>query len=240
VITSYNYENYIKNCIDSCLLQEDHSKDYEILVINDGSTDRTQVILEQYEGIPNITVYNIKNLGIEEASNFGFKKSLGKYIVRVDADDMILPNYIKSIEKAIDSNEDFIYTNYSTINSKGEVLIKNSNLPLFDVNEIMSRGDFLATGTAYKNEILSSMNGYNTMIRNSGLENYELILNLIQKGFLGYYVQEISFLYRRHDQNISKLKKDAIIKNGYKLFNKLGLGNYRTNKFHPYELRINQ
>ena len=238
VITTYNYEKYLEDCIRSCIHQENHSCNYEILIVDDGSTDKTDVILDSYSNINNIKKYHIKNSGIEKASNFGFKKSSGKYIVRVDADDALLPNYISSIERDIFKEKDFIFTNYSTINTNGKILKNNSNLPEFDKKEIHARGDFLATGTAYKKEIIETYKGYNTDKINSGLENYEFVLQLISKGYEGSLVEDIAFLYRRHNLNISEIKKDAIIMNGKNLFKKLGLGRFKTNKNHPYGLKV--
>jgi len=239
VVTSFNYEKYIRNCIDSCIHQQNHDLKYEIIVVNDGSTDGTAAILDSYSMIQNIFIYNITNSGIEKASNYGFSKSKGNYIVRVDADDALLPNYIKSIQEEIKNKKDFIYSNYSVVDEQGNIFIRESKLPKFDVKEIMARGDFLATGTAYRKDLIKFLDGYNESVTNSGLENYEFIIKLIEEGYQGYLVKDISFLYRRHALNISKLKKDVIINNGKILFKNLNLGDFKTNKYHPYGLKVN-
>lgn len=238
IITTFNYEKYIDDCIQSCINQNNHNLNYEILIVDDGSTDNTHKILKSYQSHNIIRFFKIKNSGIEKASNFGFNMAGGKYLVRVDADDMLLPNYISSIESSICQNADFIYTNYSTINSNHKIIKNNSKLPDFEVEEILTRGDFLATGTAYRKDLIELFKGYNEEVTNSGLENYEFIINIIKNGYNGILVDEVSFLYRRHDSNISEIKRDTIIKNGKKLFKKLKLKEFTTNKNHPYGLKV--
>ena len=236
IITAYNYENYVVECINSCLNQTTN-ENYEVIVINDGSTDATE---EKIKSISDSRLchYTIENSGIEVASNLGFRKSLGKYLVRVDADDLLHPDYLKKMLLAIKSSTaDFFYPNYSIIDNDGKVT-SNLNLPDFDVNEIFDRGDFLATGTVYKSKVLKSVDYYSELVKNSGLENYELILNLIKAGFVGQKVDENLFSYRRHSLNLSEVKRDRIIRYGKELFAKLSLGIFTTNEFHPYMLKL--
>ena len=93
IITVYNYGLYIEECINSCLLQCETSLRYEVIVVDDGSTDETSLILGKLTN-KLLRKFRIENSGIESASNFGFSKARGKYIVRVDADDKLLPNYL--------------------------------------------------------------------------------------------------------------------------------------------------
>jgi glycosyltransferase involved in cell wall biosynthesis len=234
VITTFNYESYLEDCLASCIRQDVCGLEYEIIVVNDGSTDDTNKILSQSLP-PNVRVYRIENSGIEKASNYGFLKSRGDYIVRVDADDVLLPSYIASMEEYLTEQHGFFYSNYQVINHNGNV-IRRFELPDFDRREIQHRGDFLATGTLVKSELIKRLNGYRTDIINSGLENYDFILKLIQLGVVGRHVPKTLFGYRRHGGNISDLKKKQIIQNGKNLFLENGLGRFKTNEFHPYGL----
>ena len=236
VITTFNYESYLGECLDSCIFQDVCDLEYEIIVVDDGSTDNTNKILNQ--SFPsNLSVYKIKNSGIEKASNYGFFFFFVDYIVRVDADDILLPTYLASMEEYLAAEHSFIYSDYQVINNKGSVL-KRFELPEFDREEIQQRGDFLATGTLVKSKLIKQLDGYRTDEINSGLENYEFILNLIQLGVVGLHVPKILFGYRRHGGNISELKKDQIIEYGKELFLKYRLGKFKTNEFHPYGLKI--
>jgi glycosyltransferase involved in cell wall biosynthesis len=236
VVTTFNYERYLEDCLASCICQDVCGLEYEIIVVDDGSTDNTTKILCQ-SFPPNVRVYKIENSGIEKASNYGFLKSKGDYIVRVDADDILLPAYVATMEEHLTEEHGFFYSNYQVINHNGN-LIRETNLPAFESKEVQDRGDFLATGTLVKSELIKRLNGYRTDIVNSGLENYEFILKLIQMGVVGLHVPKILFGYRRHGGNISDLKKDQIIQNGKDLFVRNGLGGFETNEYHPYELKI--
>jgi glycosyltransferase involved in cell wall biosynthesis len=236
IITTYNYEKYLSECINSCLEQLLSGLNYEIVVVDDGSTDDTHKILSK--AFPKILrTYHIENSGIEIASNFGFFKAKGKYLVRVDADDLLKPNFCQVVEKYLSSDFGFYYSNYHVIDSESKV-IKKMELPSFSPQEISSRGDFLATGTIYSAELIKSSKGYSTDNVNSGLENYELILDLLQSGVKGFHIPEALFCYRRHSMNLSELKTQQIINNGRNMFLERQLGEFTTNKYHPYELEV--
>jgi len=239
VLTSYNYEKYIKDSLESCLKQET-SKDFEIIVINDGSTDNTLEILKEYKDDPAVKILSIHNSGIEKASNIGFRESRGDYILRLDADDQLEPSFIEAYSEAINENNGphFFYSDYFVMNSQGEIT-EEVNLPEFSCKEIFNRGDFLATGTVFKREVLENFGGYNESFRNTGLENYEFILQILKKGLRGQHIKKSLFLYRRHRENISEKQKDKIISYGKKLFQDKKYGSFNTNKYHPYKLEIN-
>ena len=237
VITTYNYADFIENCINSCLKQLNTRLSYEIIVVDDGSTDNTSEILKLYSSC-SVHIFKIENLGIEKASNFGFSKAIGDYIVRVDADDLLLPNYLSSIEGLLSMEYGFYYPNYQVIDGN-DIVLKNVRLPDFDPKEILSRGDFLATGTLIRADVLNQFGPYKCEIVNSGLENYEFIIQLLCNGVRGLHVSEELFSYRRHSKNISEIKRDAIIQNGQLLFDKNNLGPFVTNEFHPYDLKVN-
>ena len=98
----------------------------------------------------------------------------------------------------------------------------------------MNRGDFLATGTLYLKKDIKKLNYYNEKIKNSGLENYELILKLLLSNKIGSHIKKPLFYYRKHTRNISQKIKDKIMKNGKELFKKHKLGKYQINKYNPH------
>ena len=232
IITSYNYSQYIEECINSCLSQDDTKIKYEVIIIDDGSTDETPKILSKFKN-KILRKYRIKNSGIEIASNFALSKAKGKFIVRVDADDKLATSYLHYVEKNLSSSFDFYYSDYGVIDSNMKIT-SLMNLPEFNVNEILKRGDFLATGTLYSAKLLRGYGYYREGIKNSGLENYELILRLLKDQKIGKHIPHYLFYYRRHDSNISIKKNHQITKNGIALFKKFDLGDFTTNKYHPY------
>ena len=111
IIPIYNTEKYINNCIESIVNQG--LENYEIILIDDGSTDNSSQICDTLsESNNNIIVYHRKNSGVSASRNFGIKKSTGDKIFFVDSDDTLEPNSLKNI-KSIDY--DFICFGYKKI-----------------------------------------------------------------------------------------------------------------------------
>lgn len=98
IVPAYNVEAYIKECLDSCLNQDITSNDYEIIIVNDGSTDSTGDIAVEYEkSNSNIKVINKRNGGLSTARNSGLEIAKGDYIWFVDSDDWIVPNCLRHV-----------------------------------------------------------------------------------------------------------------------------------------------
>ena len=234
IVTAFNYARYIDQCLNSCLGQQRTTLEYEVIVVDDGSTDETPVLLARRSD-PRLRMLRIENSGIELAFNQGFDLANGRFIVRVDADDALEPDYLARMAPMLEQSFDFCYSDYTIIDgdsTEQEVV----RLPDFDAAEVLTRGDFLATGTLYPAEMLRFHGGYASQTRNSGLENYELIIKLIAIGAKGIHVAAPLFQYRRHTINMSATRTDSIIAYGRALFERNGLGTFRTNKYHPYKL----
>lgn len=106
VIPLYNKERYIKSTLDQVLNQS--FQDFEIIVINDGSTDSSAKIVEQISD-SRIKLFNKKNGGVSSARNHGIKKSSGKYIAFLDADDCWDKYYLEKMHQVITSTNAKIY-----------------------------------------------------------------------------------------------------------------------------------
>ena len=117
ILTVYNVAEYLPDCLASCLEQEDMTlgKDYEIILVNDGSTDRSQEVAERIGAqLPEVSrggylVVNQCNSGVSIARNTGLEHSRGEYIWFVDSDDCIAPNALKLIDQfLIFSNREIV------------------------------------------------------------------------------------------------------------------------------------
>lgn len=104
IIPAYNVENYIERCVQSCIAQT--FKNIEIIIVNDGSTDKTLNILYKLKDKDNrIVIINQKNSGSMEARKSGWKIARGKYILFVDGDDYINKNTIEVLYKNASEND---------------------------------------------------------------------------------------------------------------------------------------
>lgn len=96
IIPVYNGEKYIRECLNSVLNQT--INDYEVIVINDGSNDGTQLICEEFNNkFINVRVFHFVNRGVSAARNIGIKKAKGDYVVFVDADDSVHEKYLEKL-----------------------------------------------------------------------------------------------------------------------------------------------
>ena len=88
IVPVYNVSEYVDDCLDSLIRQT--LKEIEIIVVNDGSTDNSQYIIDAYaKKYPNIKVYQKPNGGLSDTRNFGIQLATGEYITFVDGDDYV-------------------------------------------------------------------------------------------------------------------------------------------------------
>lgn len=127
IITAYNVEKYIGRCIRSVLHQSIPRNDYEIIVINDSSFDRTNFALEIFEKDIHV-INNKKRLGLPKSLNKGILKARGKYIVRIDGDDYVNHDFLKILYLHLEMNPeiDAISCDYLIVDDNENVLAKKN------------------------------------------------------------------------------------------------------------------
>lgn len=108
MIPVYNAEKYIARCLDSILMQADEN--VEVVIINDGSKDKSDEIIKTYLGRYKASIKYItkENTGLADTRNIGIEKATGDYIIFVDADDYIDKNLFKKLEPYMEQNIDII------------------------------------------------------------------------------------------------------------------------------------
>ena len=112
IIAAYNAEKYIKECLDSVLYQKTAYR-FNVTVVNDGSTDKSQTIIDDYvyQFSDRIRAFTIPNGGLGNARNYGIGKARGKYLAFVDSDDYIRRDMLqKMYEAARRHNADCVMT----------------------------------------------------------------------------------------------------------------------------------
>ena len=126
IVPVYNVEKYICKCLDS-LLNQNYSN-FEVILIDDGSTDNSGKICDYYsKKHNNIRVFHLDNKGVSNARNYGIEKAKGDFIQFVDSDDFVNKNYINDMIKLIDSEEiDMIICGINQVNyNQGESVSSN-------------------------------------------------------------------------------------------------------------------
>lgn len=154
IIPSYNYGKYIHHTLDSILAQS--GDDFEIIVLDDGSTDNTLEIIQQYQkktGNNIIKYHHQQNQGVSAARNNGIKHASGKYVFFCDADDRLLPNALVLLRKYLeqDNGLDCILCSYLTIAESGRTRMNTPGIlsqnPLINAKSFMRRKIKLRPGS---------------------------------------------------------------------------------------------
>lgn len=127
IVPIYNVAPYLCKCVDSLLLQD--IQDYEIILVNDGSTDNCGEIAQQYaDKYANVKLISQENKGLSVARNVGIKQANGKYILFVDSDDYLQPNCLGGLIAQAEKNElDVLRFRYRNVKETGEVIEPNKD-----------------------------------------------------------------------------------------------------------------
>ncbi len=205
-ITNYNYEKYIVQAIDSVLNQTE--TDFEILIIDDGSTDESMSLIEVYNKNPKIKIIQQKNKGLTVSNNVALKLAKGKYIMRLDADDFLFKDALEKLSSILDkdSNIGMVFGDYYIVDENENII---EHFQRHNFNKDVSLLDQPAHGacTMFKAECLKQLGGYDETI--SRQDGFELWLRFIEL----YNVNNINepiFYYRQHGNNLTS-KEDELL-----------------------------
>lgn len=123
IVPVYNVEKYLAKCIDSLLQQDLAPESYEIILVNDGSTDGSENIAKQYEATyKHIKLIIQPNGGLSAARNTGLLHAKGKYVQFVDSDDYLEPNVLAALVAKMESEDlDILRFNYQNVNEAYQV-----------------------------------------------------------------------------------------------------------------------
>lgn len=203
IIPAYNAEEFISESLESVLTQT--YKNFEIIVINDGSTDFTNRILLRYHS--RIKTYSIKHSGPASARNVGIRNSSGKYIAFLDADDLWKKNKLLKQVKYMEKNPDlgFSYTHaicFSAHNGKKSYSRELKCDLEGNIFKNLFWSNFIVNSTVMvKRSCLEKVGLLDESKNIIGSEDYDLWLRLSREYKLGL-IPEILTGYRLHDKNL--------------------------------------
>lgn len=142
LVPVYNVENYLRECLDSIIDQT--IDDYEIICINDGSTDSSLDILKEYaEKYSYLKIINKQNSGYGSSLNIGLNFAQGEYISIIESDDFVMPDMLESLyELATNNNCDIVKSDWFNYWTKDDLAVKNGKIPKGIANKIITASDF--------------------------------------------------------------------------------------------------
>jgi len=195
IVPAYNTEKYIKECLDSLLAQT--FKDFEAICIDDGSTDKSLSIFNEYAARdPRIEVLSQKNQGVVAARNNAIAAAHGEYIFPLDSDDMIAPDCLESLYNFITAND------YAVVGSSARYFgeLKKGKIycdPLKPTRWSMYRlANGLYSSAMYPKKLWEKYGGYDHLF-DKGLEDYDFWLNFLDDGKKIIRLPERLFYYRQ-------------------------------------------
>jgi glycosyltransferase involved in cell wall biosynthesis len=206
IIPCYNVSNSISLTLNSILNQD--FDNFEVIFINDGSTDDTLNILIDFQkkSHKNVIIVNQDNKGLGAARNTGIKSSNGQYIALLDADDTWSNNKLSQVFEIIRCNISFelFCHNEFIIRSDGQLIKKNVYGPSTSFEDLIYFGNCLSPSAVVLNKNLFEKVGFFTEDRNyHGVEDYDFWLRSGLKHVNIYYIDQFLGNYIIHDNNMS-------------------------------------
>lgn len=199
IITNYNYGRYLARCIRSCLNQTLPKDDFEIIVVDDGSTDNSRNVIGSF-GNKIKPIYLEKNYGVANASNVGIKEALGMFVIRVDGDDYINQNMLLFMTEILSWNSEigFVYCDHFRVNEKED---KVERIKLNTLDKLYEHG----AGVMFRKFNLEALGLYDIKLKNA--EDYDLIMRYF-KNFDSYYLKLPLYRYSIHGANMTTDEKE--------------------------------
>lgn len=210
IITNYNYSKYLNRSIRSAFVQRYPERQYEIIVVDDSSSDWSREIIKSYGKTIN-AIFLKEKVGLAAARNVGIKAAKGRYIMFLDADDYLNRDiiYIESMFLNLNPAWDAVACDY--------YLIENDSEEEVDRNSCMEIP--IACGIMFRKERLIEIGMYDESFKM--WEEKDLRIRFLKK-FKIHHIELPLYRYRKHDKNLTK---DKITAEKYtdKLNNKHGL-----------------
>lgn len=219
IVATYNQVEYLPQCLDSLLDQTMHYEAYEIVVVDDGSTDGTKEIISKYKRHLKV-VNHPRRKGLAKACNSGLHQAHGDYIVRVDSDDWLDDKALEQLVRAQELNQgpEIIIPDYWVVTETEVTVVRP------DINNIFT---WMAGGLLLKREAVLKIGGY----REFFWEEYDLYLRMLSKGARVIRLGTPVLYHREHSRSITA-SRDARAQGWEELINAWPMSTLRRFGFH--------
>ena len=209
VIPTYNCDRYLSHAIDSVLAQT--IEDYELIIIDDGSTDDTAQVLKRY-AVDKITpprqqtirYIRQSNQGVAVARNHGIQLARGSLIAFLDADDWFVSTKLEHQWEIFEANPEvgMVHSGWQRVDAAGESLLEVkpwSDCPRLDLEQWLQWKPVLPSAMMFRKEWLLKADGFDP--RFPPAEDTDLVLRLAAMGCQTAWLKEITVYYRQHDES---------------------------------------
>ena len=191
IVPCYNQENFVEECLES--IRKQSYKNIECIIVNDGSTDQScNRIIQFCSKDSRFSYIDKKNEGVSVARNTGILHSSGKYILPVDADDIIAEDYVKECVTVLESHPDYKVV-YCRAKKFGEVNFEWI-LPPYSLETELCRNCIFCSAMFRKDDFEKS-SGYNPNMK-EGFEDWDFWISFLGNGEKVYKIDKILFYYR--------------------------------------------
>ncbi|GAB4377680.1 MAG: hypothetical protein Kow00121_27820 [Elainellaceae cyanobacterium] len=200
VIPTYNCDRYLAEAIDSVLAQT--YQDFEVIVVDDGSTDGTPQILQRYRN--HIRVVRQANQGVAAARNHGIAIAQGRWIAFLDADDSFLPDKLTGQIAYANAHPHLgiIHSGWRRVSQSGSLLINVEpwhQVPQLNLESWLRWKPVLPSAMLFRRDWLSRSGGFDP--RFPPAEDTELVLRLAAMGCEADWLRQVTVNYRQHQQS---------------------------------------
>jgi glycosyltransferase involved in cell wall biosynthesis/Tfp pilus assembly protein PilF len=196
VIPCYKQAHFLGEAVESVVAQT--FRDWEIIIVNDGSPDDTTAVAKALIARhPDraIRLVEKSNGGLPSARNAGFRAGRGEFLLPLDADDKIKPDFLARLVPILDSKPKVGFA-YTHIQHFGQVDTEFP-LPDFDADTIVNKDNIACVCSLIRRSAWEKVGGYNEAMR-EGYEDWDFWIGCVEKGFDGHCVHEPLFLYRKN------------------------------------------
>lgn len=198
IVTCYNLAKYLDEALQSVFDQT--YTNWECIIVNDGSLDSTEEVANKWLVKDSRFVYLFKeNGGVSSARNYGMERAKGIYIIPLDADNKLRPEFIKQTITILDANDgiDIVYGDAQLFGNKFSLW---KGKP-FDIGEIVLN-NYIDTCACFRKSAWEDIGGYDANMPVYGFEDWDLWLRMAVKGYEFHYIENIFFDYRVRDNSL--------------------------------------
>jgi len=206
IVPCFDLGAFLPDTIDSVLAQT--YDDFEVLVVDDGSTDPATVELLAHARWPHTSIVRAPHRGVSAARNVGIAHARGDYLCFLDADDLLEPNFLERTVAALDADPTltFVSTWLRTFGAE-EWLWQPERCDL----EALLAEDTVLTASLVRRDAVTALGGFDEKMPEQGYEDWDLWLGLVAAGHRGTILREPLFRYRRREGSVSQeLEKPAV------------------------------